>query len=117
MQLRRPRCALITDGRFSDSRKPESVPREPCLSQAHDWPVGIRRYERLGGGVAPVTDAADDTEPFTKDGHLGDLADVELGNLVLCGQARETQRVGVVFDDSPRDTLCGRDLECDGAGV
>jgi hypothetical protein len=78
---------------------------------------GIRHYKRLGGGVAPVTDAADDTKPFTKDGHLGDLAEVELGDLVLCGQARETQRVGVVVDDSPRDPLCCRDLGCDGAGV
>jgi hypothetical protein len=36
---------------------------------------------------------------------------------VACGQARETQRVGVVFDDSPRDPLCCRDLRRDGARV
>jgi hypothetical protein len=41
-------------------------------------------------------------------GDLGDLPNFKLREAVLSGHAREAQRVGVVFDDSPCDPLCCR---------
>jgi hypothetical protein len=56
--------------------------------------------------MAAIAGAPQDAEPLAEHRDRGDLANVELGDSMLKGQAWEAVHVGVVFDDSPRDVLC-----------